>query len=81
MKPEYTKEMLENQVEGVVRVEVLVDVDGKVKRAIVLDDLGYGSKEKVSEAYFKMTFEPARRGDEPVSVRIMIRFRFEMLDQ
>jgi len=81
VKPEYTKEMLENRVEGVVRVKVLVDIDGKVKRAIVLDDLGYGSKEQVSKACFKMTFEPARRGEEPVSVWIMIRFRFEMLDQ
>ncbi len=80
VKPEYTKEMLEKRVEGVVRVKVLVDIDGKVKQAIVLDDLGYGSKQKVAEACFKMEFEPARRGEEPVSVWIMIKFRFEMLE-
>ena len=72
--------MLENRVEGVVRVKVLVDIDGKVKQAVVLDDLGFGSKEKVAEACFKMLFEPALRGNEPVSVWIMIKFRFEMLD-
>lgn len=80
VQPEYTKEMIENRVEGVVRVKVLVDIDGKVKRAIVLDDLGFGSKEKVSDACFKMTFEPARRGDEPVSVWIMMKIRFVMLN-
>jgi protein TonB len=79
VKPEYTKEMLENRVEGVVRVKVLVDIDGRVKQAIVLDDLGYGSKEKVAEACFKMVFEPGRIGEEPVSTWIMMRFRFKML--
>ncbi len=79
VKPEYTKEMLQNRIEGVIRVKVLVDVDGRVKKAVVLDDLGFGSKEKVAEACFRMTFEPARRGEEPVSVWIMMRIRFEML--
>jgi protein TonB len=80
VKPEYTKEMLENRIEGVIRVKMLIDVDGRVKQAIVLDDLGFGSKEKVAEACFKMVFEPARRGDRPVSVWIPFKFRFEMLD-
>lgn len=80
VKPEYTKEMLQNRVEGVVRVKVMVDIDGRVKRAIVLDDLGYGSKEKVAEACFRMLFEPAMRGEEPVSTWILIKFRFEMLE-
>ncbi|MBN1578653.1 MAG: energy transducer TonB [Chitinispirillaceae bacterium] len=80
VKPEYTKEMLENRIEGIIRVKMLIDIDGKVKRVVVLDDLGFGSKEKVSEACFKMVFEPARRGDKPVSVWIPFKFRFEMLD-
>jgi len=80
IKPEYTKEMLENRIEGVIRVKMLIDVDGRVKQAIVLDDLGFGSKEKVAEACFKMVFEPARRGDQPVSVWIPFKFRFEMLN-
>jgi len=79
VKPEYTKEMLEARVEGVVRVKVLVDTDGRVKQAVVLDDLGYGSKAKVAEACFKSLFEPAMIGDEPVSTWIMIKIRFAML--
>ena len=70
--------MIKNRVEGLVRVKILVDIDGKVKKAIVLDDLGYGSKEKVYEACLNLEFEPARINDDPVASWIPIRFRFEM---
>ena len=79
VKPEYTKEMLEKRIEGVVRARIYIDSDGKVKKVIVLDDLGYGSKEKVHEACLKMIFEPALQGDMPVAVWQTIRFRFEMV--
>ena len=79
VKPEYTKEMIEHQVEGVVRVKVVVDVDGRVKKVVVLDDLGFGSKTMVAEACFKMEFEPAMVDVTPVCTAIMMRIRFEML--
>lgn len=79
VKPEYTQEMLDNEVEGVIRVKVLVDVDGKVKKAIALNDLDFGSKEVAVKACFKMLFEPARRGDEPVAVWIIIPIKFVLL--
>lgn len=79
-KPEYTSEMLNERIEGVVRVRVLVDIDGRVKQVIVLDDLGFGSKEKVGEACFQMEFEPAYAGDKPVSSWILIRVRFELIN-
>jgi hypothetical protein len=78
VKPEYTKEMLENRVEGVVRAKIMVDIDGRVKRVIVLDDLGFGTKEKVAEAIFKWLFEPGRIGENPASCWIMVKIRFEM---
>jgi len=80
VKPEYTKEMLEHRIEGVVRVYLTVDIDGKVKRVMVLDDLGFGSKQMVAEACFKWVFEPAMVGDTPKPTTIMQRIRFEMLD-
>ncbi len=78
VKPEYTKEMLENRIEGVVRVKVLIDIDGKVKKVIILDDLGYGSKEKIYEACMKLEFEPAYQGEFPRASWQLIRFRFQM---
>lgn len=79
VKPEYSQEMLDNKVEGVIKVKVLVDVDGKVKKAIALNDLGFGSKELAVNACFAMLFEPARRGKEPVAVWIIIPIRFVLL--
>ncbi len=79
VKPEYTKEMLENRIEGVVRVKVLIDIDGKVKKIIILDDLGYGSKEKIYEACMKLEFEPAYQGETPIASWQLIRFRFQMV--
>ncbi|MDO5575824.1 MAG: energy transducer TonB [Fibrobacter sp.] len=80
VKPEYTKEMLEKKIEGVIRVKILIDTDGKVKKAIALNDLGYGSGKKVHEACLKLEFEPALAGQTPVAVWYLIRFRFEMLN-
>jgi hypothetical protein len=53
-----------------------VDIDGKVKKAIVLNDLGYGSKERVYDACLKLLFDPALRDNEPVAVWIAISFTF-----
>ena len=58
---------------------VLIDVDGKVKDAIVLNDLGFGSAELARKACFDALFEPARRGAEAVAVWITIPIRFELL--
>jgi outer membrane biosynthesis protein TonB len=79
VKPEYSPEMLENRIEGVVKVKVLVDIDGKVKKAIALNDLGFGSKERAVNACFAMEFESAMRGSEAVAVWIIIPIRFVLL--
>ncbi len=79
VKPEYTKEMIENRIEGVVKVKVQVDIDGKVKKAIVLNDLGFGTKEKVLEACLKLEFEPAAINGVPCAVWIIVPFTFKML--
>lgn len=79
VKPEYTKEMLDNKVEGTIKVRVLVDIDGKVKKALVLNDLGFGTKEIVEKACFELEFEPAKRGNDPVAVWIIITFPFVLL--
>jgi len=80
VKPEYTPEMTENRVEGVVKVRVLVDIDGKVKKAIVLNDLGYGTKESVYNACLQLEFEPATINGTPCAVWIIIPFTFRMLN-
>jgi protein TonB len=78
-RPEYSQEMRENQVEGVIKVKVLIDIDGKAKQAIVLNDLGFGSAEIARKACFEAVFAPATRGGRPMSVWITIPIRFELL--
>ncbi len=75
-KPEYTDEMKRNRVKGVISARVLVDIDGKVKRVEVLNDLGFGTREAAETACFKLVFKPAMEGDEPVAVWIVFKFRF-----
>jgi outer membrane biosynthesis protein TonB len=77
--PEYTKEMIENKVQGVIRVNILVGDDGRVLKAIVLNDLGFGSKQKVLEACAKLLFEPSLLNNQPVATWITFSFRFELL--
>jgi TonB family protein len=79
VKPEYTKEMIEAKVEGLVKAELLIDVDGKVKEVKLLNDLGYGSGERAREAFLQWTFEPAKRDGTPVAVWITYSIRFVLL--
>ncbi len=79
VKPEYSKEMLDNKAEGVVKVKALIDIDGKVKKATILNDLGFGSGEQAMKAALEMLFSPAMRGAEPVAVWIVIPIRFVMI--
>ncbi len=78
-KPEYSQEMLDNRIEGVVKVKILVDIDGKVKKATALGDLGYGTAKLAEKTCFEMEFDPARRGEEPVAVWLIIPVRFVVL--
>jgi outer membrane biosynthesis protein TonB len=71
--------MIENGIQGVIRAKLLIDADGKVKKVVVMDDLGYGSKQKVYEACWKLVFEPARMQDgRAVAVWLTVPFRFEL---
>jgi outer membrane biosynthesis protein TonB len=75
-KPEYTEEMKRNRVQGVVSARILVDIDGKVKRIEILNDLGFGTKEAVEKACKELEFKPAMEGDTPVATLIVFKFRF-----
>ncbi|HEX2959454.1 MAG TPA: energy transducer TonB [Chitinispirillaceae bacterium] len=77
--PEYSKEMLENKVEGIIKAKLLIDIDGKVKKIIVLNDLGFGSKEKVYENSQKLVFVPAMIGEDAVASWVVFTFTFKII--
>jgi protein TonB len=76
VKPKYTREMIEEEVEGVVKAKLLVDVDGHVKEVEILQDIGFGSRDAATEAFLQLRFRPAMREGEPVAVWIKFTYRF-----
>ncbi|MGD9202378.1 MAG: TonB family protein [Chitinispirillia bacterium] len=79
IKPVYTDEMIKNRVQGTVKVKVLVDVDGRVKKATALNDLGFEAARRAIAACLNMEFFPAMRGENPVAVWIIIPIKFVLL--
>lgn len=79
VKPVYTKEMIDNKVQGTVKVKVLVDIDGRVKKATCIDDIGFGSADAAVKASLAMEFEPGIRDNDPVAVWIIIPINFMLL--
>jgi len=79
VRPVITDEIKASGVSGTIKVKVLVDIDGKVKKAVAENDLGFGTKQAALDACLQMEFTPAQRGDEAVAVWITIPVRFEKL--
>jgi outer membrane biosynthesis protein TonB len=81
VKPEYTKEMIAAKIEGVIKAELLVDIDGKVKEVKILNDLGFGTREMARNAFLQWEFEPAMRDNKPVATWITYSIRFVLLQE
>ena len=81
VKPEYTKEMIAARVEGVIRAQLLVDIDGKVKEVKILNDLGFGTRERARDAFLQWQFDPAMRDGKPVATWISYSIRFVFLQE
>ena len=69
-KPVYSMEMIENKVEGSVKLKLLVGSDGSIKEYIILNDLGHGTNKAIHKALQKMRFTAARKNKKRVSVWI-----------
>jgi periplasmic protein TonB len=79
VEPEYPSLAEKGQVEGVVMVEVIIETDGSVKIAKVIDADPKGFFEDAAlKAAKQWVFEPAKQRDKPVRVRYQIPFRFKL---
>ena len=76
-KPVYSMEMIENKVEGSVKLKLLVGSDGSIKEYIILNDLGHGTNKAIHKALQKMRFTAARKNKKRVSVWIEITLYFK----
>ena len=61
-----------------VTVRVLIDTQGRVTEAEVVEPAGYGFDEAAHQAAFEHRFEPAQREGQPVAARILLRINFEL---
>ncbi len=59
IKPVYTKEAKEAEIEGQIILKITIEKDGSVKAAEVLKGLGYGLDEEAVKAVKQFLFEPA----------------------
>ncbi len=76
VQPSYTETARQERIEGKVRVEVTVNISGRVTSARVLQGLGYGLDESAIAAAKQMTFEPATRCGKPIETSFVIAMRF-----
>jgi protein TonB len=81
VKPHYPELAREAGIEGVVTVRVTIDETGKVTSAVVVtSDVTDAMNRAALAAARECTFEPARQGQKPVPVAVVIPFAFR-LDQ
>jgi hypothetical protein len=71
--------MLQNKAEGAVKARLLIGADGIVKKVEILEDIGYDSAEIAQNFLMTLQFDPAMKGDDPVSVWIPFSIRFELI--
>ncbi len=78
VKPSYTDEARNAQIEGVVRVEITVDEQGNVFAVKVLRGLGYGLDEAATRAAKQMTFEPGTKCGRAAVTKLTVGMQFAL---
>ena len=76
-KPVYSELAKRMRVEGVVRVQVLVDLDGRVVSASVLNGSPY-LRAEAQKAAMQARFSPTLLNDQPVKVSGIIIYNFQL---
>ncbi len=81
VKPEYPEIARRASVEGTVWIKILVDKQGKAKKAIVIKSDAEIFNEPARAAALQWVFTPAMMNNGPVSVWVAIPFRFQLNKQ
>lgn len=77
--PGYTEDARRAQVEGSVKLSVVLNANGTISDIRVTRGLGYGLDEKAIEAAKELRFVPAQKDGHTVSVRVFLEFKFALL--
>jgi TonB family protein len=76
--PRYTEEARRNRVSGRVVLAVVLCGTGEVGEVEVVEGLPAGLSEEAVKVARKIEFEPARRNDGRVAVRVRVLYDFEL---
>ena len=76
--PGFTREARRNGTRGFVVLEAILAADGTVKHIEVLIGLTDGLSQKAIEAARQIKFRPAMKDGKPVSVRVEVKYRFQV---
>lgn len=75
-KAVYTKDARDNKISGIVVLSAVFRANGKITDVRIVRGLPHGLSESAIEAAKKIRFEPARKADQPVSMRAKLEFSF-----
>jgi periplasmic protein TonB len=78
-RPSYPSSARSSGVQGTTLLEVLVTVEGRVTDVVVKESAGHPALDEAAvDAVRRWRFEPARRGSEPVAMRVELPFEFRL---
>jgi TonB family protein len=80
-RPNYTDAARHHEVQGVVRLRVLVGADGKVSKAQIVKGLPDGLNEEAMKAASKIRFRPAMKGGVPVPLWVAVDVEFNLRER
>lgn len=78
IKPIYSMNMIDGEVEGFVKLRILVGTDGLIKKYVILNDLGFGTNKAIHEALLKTTFTSAKKNGKRIPVWIETTLNFKL---
>jgi TonB family protein len=79
VEPDYTEAAKDAKIEGTVVLMVVVEVDGKIHDAQIIQGIDDGLDANAVAAVQLWQFEPARKDGEPVPVAAKIQVNFRLL--
>jgi TonB family protein len=80
-RPNYTEQARKNGVQGIIRVRVLVGLDGLVKDVRFVSHLPDGLDNEAAKAVRQMRFKPATRAGQPVNFWQMLEVEFNLRER
>ena len=80
IKPQYTPEALQEEIEGTVTMSAVVRTDGTATDIVVTQSLDteHGLDTQAMTALRQWRFEPGQRDSKPVAVRVTVEMRFTL---